>query len=279
MKNKIKVFNSIVIVLIFTLSATSCSGQSGGGGRSFNNAEDLKKYLDSQPANSPDKPIRVSMTINDPMFLSVASIITSAGKYVSLNITGNALTAIPNEAFFGNGKCETLISITIPNSVTSIGEAAFDDCRNLTSVIIPDSVTSIGGYAFYECTSLTSVTIPNSVTIIGNSAFEFCTSLTSVSIGKGVTSIGNRAFRRCESLISVTIPDSVTNIDGMAFGGCESLTSVTFQGTISSDNSRLKDKWYWDSPFDGDLGDKYLASNGGPGTYKRFADDDVWKKQ
>ena len=177
MKNTFKVV-SIVFVAVFVFTAATCFGQSGGGGRSFNNVEDLKKYLDSQPVNSPDKPIRVSMTINDPMLKNVADVIKSAGKYVSLNITGNALTAIPDNAFI---ECETLVGITIPNSVKSIGEGAFAFCESLTSVTIPNSVTSIGGSAFSECTSLTSVTIPNSVTSIGDSAFSDCTRLTSVT--------------------------------------------------------------------------------------------------
>ncbi len=70
--------------------------------------------------------------------------------------------------------------MTIPNSVTSIGNSAFRNCSGLTSVTIPNSVTSIGGHAFYNCSSLTSVTIPNSVTTIGDSAFSGCTGLTSV---------------------------------------------------------------------------------------------------
>jgi len=138
MKNKIKVFNFIAIVLIFTLSATSCSGQSGGG-KSLNSAEELKKYLDSQPANSPDKPIKVSMTINDPMLKNVVDVIKSAGKYVSLNITGNALTTIPSRAFIN---CETLVGITIPNSVTRINLGAFYDCNNLTSVTFQGTISS-----------------------------------------------------------------------------------------------------------------------------------------
>jgi len=70
-----------------------------------------------------------------------------------------------------------LTSVTIPNSVTSIGGCAFEGCSNLTSVTIPDSVTSIGDYAFEGCSSLTSVTIPNSVTSIGGYAFDGCSSL------------------------------------------------------------------------------------------------------
>ena len=99
--------------------------------------------------------------------------------------------------------CSTLKSVTIPDSVTSIGDGAFGGCTSLTSITIPDSVTSIGSYAFSGCTSLTSVTIPNSVTSIGREAFYYCTSLKSVTIGKSVTTIGDFAFYYCSSLTSV----------------------------------------------------------------------------
>ena len=89
------------------------------------------------------------------------------------------MTSIGCDAF---EYCDSLASVTIPNSVTSIDSGAFQYCEALSSVTIPDSVTSIGGYAFYACTSLTSVTIPDGVTDIGYSAFSYCTSLISINV-------------------------------------------------------------------------------------------------
>ena len=98
--------------------------------------------------------------------------------------------------------CSSLTSITIPNSVTSIGGSAFSNCSSLTSINIPNRVTSIGAYAFYDCTGLTSITIPNSVTSIGSSAFEGCSGLTSITIPNSVTSIDGYAFY-CKNLMEV----------------------------------------------------------------------------
>ena len=130
--------------------------------------------------------------------------------------------------------CSSLTSITIPDSVTSIGERAFYICSSLTSITIPDSVTRIGGRAFDNCSSLTNITIPNSVTSIGSTAFYNCSSLTSVTIPDSVTSIGGSAFSNCSSLTSVTIPDSVTSIEYQAFSGCTSLTSITIGNSVTS---------------------------------------------
>jgi len=92
------------------------------------------------------------------------------------------------------------LSITLHDSVESI---AFMDYTGLTSITIPDSVKSIGGYAFSDCTGLTSITIPDSVESIGPEAFKGCTGLTNVTIGSGVKNIGNEAFKGCNSLTTI----------------------------------------------------------------------------
>ena len=98
-----------------------------------------------------------------------------------------------------------LTSVTIPNSVTSIGNEAFWGCIGLTSVTIGNSVTSIGSYAFSRCRSLTSVTIPNSVTSIGSCAFSRCKNVETVVFGSSVETIGEEAFFGCQSIYEMTI--------------------------------------------------------------------------
>ena len=181
---------------------------------------------------------------------------------------GKAVTGIAKEGFMD---CEELVSITIPDSVTSIGEDAFDNTSiesvyytgdvagwlgitfdsaesnptgnvtNLyfnnvlvTEIVIPNSVTSIGDYAFRGCDSLISVEIPNSVTSIGNSAFSNCSSLARINIPDSVTSIGNLAFNNCRPLASIEIPDSVTSIGDSAFNMCTSLTSIIIPKSVTS---------------------------------------------
>ena len=146
-------------------------------------------------------------------------------------IIPNSVTSIGDAAFIG---CKSLQSVTIPDSVTSIGDSVFSGCESLQSLTIPDSVTSIVDRAFYDCSSLQSVTIPDSVTSIGDSAFYGCESLQSLTIPDSVTSIGDRAFKYCSSLQSVTIPDSVTSIGNGAFALCESLNSVTIPDSVTT---------------------------------------------
>ena len=135
-----------------------------------------------------------------------------------------------------------MTSITIPNSVTSIGDFAFYGC-GLTSIIIPSSITIIEDYTFGDC-NLTSVIIPNSVTTIGNYAFGNC-HFTSITIPNSVTTIGHAAFLICGMLTSITIPSSVTTIGSSVFADCTSLTSIDVESgnsAYASENGVLFDK-------------------------------------
>lgn len=135
------------------------------------------------------------------------------------DVTAGDLEGATKISYYAFYYCTGLTSITIPDSVTSIGDYAFYSC-GLTSITIPDSVTSIGPSAFENCNSLTSVAIPNSVTSIGPSAFSYCNSLTSITIPNSVTSVATRTLFYCSKLTSITIPDSVTSIDNFAFNYC-----------------------------------------------------------
>ena len=130
--------------------------------------------------------------------------------------------------------CRGLTSISIPSSVTSLGNECFKGCRGLTSVTIPSSVTSLGEYCFYDCSGLTSITIPSSVTSLRDACFDGCSGLTSITIPSSVTSLGNSCFSHCSGLTSITIPSSVTTLGYDCFYGCRGLTSITIPSSVTS---------------------------------------------
>ena len=169
------------------------------------------------------------------------------------------ITSIGNKAF---SRCQSMTSVTIPDSVTEIGHMAFAYCTSLTNITIPNSVTEIGHMAFAYCTSLTNITIPNSVTKIGMAVFTGCLNLTTFygkyassdnrclivngvlnsfapagltkyTIPNGIAAIGSIVFQYCKNLTSVTIPNSVTKIGDRAFEKCSNLTSVTIPNSVT----------------------------------------------
>lgn len=136
------------------------------------------------------------------------------------------VTTISGDAFRGS----SVVSVTIPSSITSIGDNAFAYCTELTNINIQNSV--IGKYMFTGCTALSIVNIPNSVTSIGPGAFSNCTGLTSANIQNSV--IGSNMFYGCTSLIDVTISNSVTSIAESAFCGCSALSEITIPNSVTS---------------------------------------------
>lgn len=151
-------------------------------------------------------------------------------KIASITIP-DTITSIGEGAFAG---CVGLPGITIPGSVKRIEKEAFRDCRKLTSVIISDGVANIGTSVFRGCTALGSITLPDSIKAIGGWTFYECDSLNSITIPRRVKRIGHSTFALCSSLTSIVIPDGVNSIGDEAFFGCQSLTSITIPDSVTS---------------------------------------------
>ena len=154
----------------------------------------------------------------------------------------SGVTTIPNDCFY---ECSSLESVTISEGVTDIGASAFGFC-NLNALTLPESLTTLGDRAFSGCKNLESVTLPESLKTFGFSAFESCKSLKTIKIPSGVTTIPYQCFLECSSLKSVTIPEGVTDIGGHAFRACnfnaltlpESLEAI--ESSAFSGNKSLK---------------------------------------
>ena len=146
------------------------------------------------------------------------------------------LTTIGEAAFAG---CTALKSISLPDSLTTLGEQAFA-LTGLTSVTIPKGLTEIPAYCFASCSALKSVTVPKTVQAIGDYAFYNCPKLSSVKLNEGLVSIGAGAFSgdadylssiekgKAYALKSVSIPASVESIGDSAFAYQDALTTITF---------------------------------------------------
>lgn len=122
--------------------------------------------------------------------------------------------AISDYAFLN---CDSLSTITLPNSIKSLGTGAFYDCDTLKTVKLPTGITKIAKQAFYHCGFLQSITIPQSVTEIGAEAFAACSKLTAISLPSALTTIGIASFHST-GLTSITLPEGMTTIEPGTFG-------------------------------------------------------------
>ncbi len=126
-----------------------------------------------------------------------------------------------------------LTSVTLPESVTTLGNYAFNQCTALTTVHLPEGLTEVPNYTFYFCTSLTSVNIPDGITRVGRSAFSYCTALSNVTLPATCTELGGSAFLDC-GLTKFEVPQGVTLIPSYCFSSCVSLSKITLPSSLDS---------------------------------------------
>ena len=144
---------------------------------------------------------------------------------------------------------ETITKWDCDFTVTEIDTSAFANCSELTSVTLPNTITTIGRNAFYN-SSLTSITLPDSLMSIGNSAFANCSELTSVKFSENLQTIGDSAFANCTELQKeITLPNTVTSIGLYAFGGCEIKTVKIGTGISSIGVAAFMNCYYLDTLY------------------------------
>ncbi len=151
-------------------------------------------------------------------------------QILSLSVA-EGVTTLGNAAFSG---CSRLSDVALPGSLTAIGDEAFRACHALTQISVPNNVTRLGDRAFFACSALSKVQLPAKLKSIGGSAFESCSALTALIIPNGVAEISSGAFRDCTALAHMELPGSVKHVTAGLFSGCESLKSVVLGDGIES---------------------------------------------
>ena len=156
--------------------------------------------------------IETNLNVSDGLIYTLD---TGTNSYTVTNI-GNCIDRYIVIPKYYNGKI-----------VKKIGPLAFVNCTNIVSVFLPNSITSIDHHAFYNCTSLSHINIPNDVKYIGDRVFAKCTSLKMVKLPNTLTKIWETTFRSCTSLVNIDIPSAVTDISNNAFKSCTALKNIT----------------------------------------------------
>ena len=128
--------------------------------------------------------------------------------------------------------CKTVTSVTLPSTISKIGQYCFADCEQMKSVNIPSAIKTISQYTFSNCRSLTSIEIPSGVTRLGEYCFSGCSGIASIKIPAAVTEIAQGCFAGT-GLTSIEIPSSISSLPSYCFERCKNLRSIRIPSTVT----------------------------------------------
>ena len=165
---------------------------------------------------------RVNWVIIEPGVTSIGDYSLFYANIKEISIP-ESVTRIGEEAF---GSCHRLESIELPSGLTEIKNDVFSGCDSLESIELPPGLTEIGNDVFYSCNLLDNVVIPESVPRIGDGAFESCKNLRNLTLQEGLTEIEDSAFEGCDSLEEIVLPFTVSRVGDTAFSRCDNLLSI-----------------------------------------------------
>ncbi|MBR3134747.1 MAG: leucine-rich repeat domain-containing protein [Clostridia bacterium] len=171
--------------------------------------------------------LKVPSKINGENVLSFD--VSNVNNIVLLDIQ-EGITSIPSMSSLR----DSLQSVTIPGTVTSIGESCFLWCYALKEVNIKEGVNELSNYAFQYCTGLKYISIPSSVSTMGVGCFNKCMNLENVDIQGNNITLGNRCFLECTRLQNVKMAEGVTSLGERAFGYCSNLKNIDIPSSVIS---------------------------------------------
>ena len=177
---------------------------------------------------------------NNPSFMSVDGVLYNKeqSRLIQYPCNKNAesfeipdtVTELGESAFNYSTNLKT---VKIPETVTIIGNYAFESCTGIEDIVVPNSVTALGDWAFFQCSSLKSATLPDSINALGEYSFYKCEKLEKVSVPQSVQIIGKYAFKECSSLKNIALPSGLTEIGLAAFESCTSLSDIIIPNGIT----------------------------------------------
>jgi len=237
MRNSLSVFKkSIAVVIAIVIVCTSISMNVYADQVSAESFEETMETADSlaedisETEQSETVPLTRDLETTGDFEINGTTLVKYTGSDSNVTIP-ESITIIGESAF---SYCTSLEAVSIPSGVVSIGRYAFESCANLKTVTLPSEMSSIAPYAFYCCSSLESITIPDGITRIEEGTFSNCINLGSIQLPEGLTEIGDKGFASCNSLSNIELPSGVTHIGNNAFELCSSMEDITIGASVTT---------------------------------------------